>query len=145
MPERSRPAICLTLAVIASLLGAPCGARAADLFAALGGKAGTAAIADGTLDRAVRDPRIAPIFEDVDVGHIKTELAIQLCQVAGGPCQYHGLSMRDAHLGYGIRASDFNALVEDMEASMSALGISWHAQRMLLARLAPMEPEVVTR
>jgi hemoglobin len=131
------------IALMLAALAVPAGAG--DLFAALGGKAGMAAIADGTLDRALGDPRIAPIFRDVDVGHIKRELAVQLCQVAGGPCRYHDVSMHDAHLGYGIRSSDFNALVEDMEDTMSADGIPWHVQTMLLARLAPMEPEIVSR
>jgi hemoglobin len=120
-------------------------AHAATLFAELGGRAGTTAIARDTMSRALSDPRIASIFADVDMNHLERQFGIQLCQIAGGPCIYHGLSMHDAHEGYAIRPVDFNALVEDMETTMSARGIPWRVQTRLLARLASMEPEVVSK
>ena len=51
--------------------------------------------------------------------------------------------MKDTHVGLNLRDSDFNALVEDLEASMDARGIPWSTQVKLLAILAPMERDVV--
>ncbi|MDB5359332.1 MAG: protozoan/cyanobacterial globin family protein [Rhodospirillales bacterium] len=52
-------------------------------------------------------------------------------------------SMKDTHAGLNLHDSDFNALVEDLEASMDARDIPWRTPVRLLAILAPIERDVV--
>jgi hemoglobin len=75
----------------------------------------------------------------------KTNLTDQLCVVAGGPCVYKGQSMHDAHKGLHLTNADFNALVEDLQTGMDKAGVSFATQNRLLARLAPMNRDVVTK
>lgn len=53
--------------------------------------------------------------------------------------------MRGAHRGLGITQRQCNALVEDLEAAMDRAGVAFRDQNRLLSRLAPMEPDIVTR
>ena len=53
--------------------------------------------------------------------------------------------MGPLHAGLGIREADFNALVEDLQKAMDAQGVPFRAQNKLLAKLAPMHREIITR
>ena len=56
---------------------------------------------------------------------------------AGWPCQHKGAPMKLLHQEFEIRASDFNALVELLQAAMDARH-PLAVQNRLLARFAPM-------
>lgn len=53
--------------------------------------------------------------------------------------------MKEAHADLDITKGDFNALGDVLQVSMDAKGIPFGAQNRLLARLAPMHREVVTK
>ncbi len=75
---------------------------------------------------------------------LKDSIAAQLCVVTGGPCEYEGVSMKDAHADLRIRRSDFNVLVELLQDAMDAEGIPFAQQSRLLALLAPMHRDIIT-
>lgn len=121
-------------------------ARAEDpLYHDLGEKPGIAKIVDGAVDNFLADDRIKAIFDDSNIDRIRVHLKEQICVVAGGPCVYTGHSMRDAHRGLHLRDRDFNAVVEDLQNSMDKEGVPFATQNRLLARLAPMHRDVVSR
>jgi hemoglobin len=72
-------------------------------------------------------------------------LVEQFCVEAGGPCTYGGLPMDQAHVGLDIDEGAFNALVEDLQLAMEDLEVPVSAQNRLLARLAPMQSEILHR
>ena len=132
------------------LLGLPAGAQtdaAADpaVYQALGQRAGIVNLMDDFVARLVADPRIAGKFKDSNLKNLKAQLSDQICQVSGGPCVYEGSDMKSAHEELGITMADFNALVEDLQLSMEAKGIPFRVQNRLLARLAPMHRDIITR
>ena len=53
--------------------------------------------------------------------------------------------MEESHKGLALTPSDFNALVENLQASMNAeaMPIPIPIQNRLLARLAPMRSEII--
>ena len=116
-----------------------------DLYNAFGGKAGLAALMDDFVDRLVIDSRTKPFFEHADLANLKTQLTDQLCWLSGGPCQCGGRDMKTAHEGMGVRTSNFNALVEVLQASMDAQKIPFPVQNRMLALLAPMHRDIITR
>ena len=122
--------------------GAPAPADDA-LFRALGGQAGIDRIVGDFVPRLVADPRTGEFFKKTNQEHLKQMLAQQFCVVSGGGCTYTGLPMKTAHKDIDVSKSDFNALVEVLQASMSAQGVSFSTQNQLLARLAPMHREIV--
>ena len=117
----------------------------ADLYVAFGEKAGLAALMDDFVDRLVLDPRTKPFFEQADLDNLKKQLTDQLCALSGGPCQYGGKDMKAAHEGMGVRSSNFNALVEVLQQSMDARKIPFTVQNRMLALLAPMHRDIITK
>ena len=115
------------------------------VFDQFGGKAGLVALMDDFMVNLMADPRTRPFFEPVDREHVKAELVDQFCVILDGPCTYTGKNMERIHRGLDIHRSQFNALVEDLQKAMDKHGIPFRAQNKLLATLAPMHREVVTK
>lgn len=134
----------LLLAAAFSLLAAPAFAQDT-LYADMGGKAGIDRIVDKVEEIYLADPRIKDIFSESNMERLNHELKDQLCMVAGGPCTYTGHSMEAAHKGLHLTNANFNALVEDLQDAMDSCGVPFAVQNRFLARLAPMQHQVVTR
>lgn len=115
------------------------------LFQDLGGKEGIAKIVADFLPIIQHDTRIKKGFEDADIDHLKKMLAEQFCAISGGPCIYTGKSMKTIHADQAITNAQFNALAEDLQLAMEQHGISSRAQNKLLAKLAPMQRDIVTK
>ena len=134
-------------ALLAGLLaGLPPTARAeASLYERLGGQPALEVVVDGLLARATRDPRIQSFFQETNLRHLRTQLVAQLCALTGGPCRYEGETMRNSHGAMSLRMAHFNALVEDLQDALDAAGVPFATQGELLALLAPMHRDIVTR
>lgn len=132
--------------ILAGLLLAATPAFADDtLFADLGGQPGIDKIVEASVDGYLNDDRIKAIFDESNIDRIRAELKVQFCVVAGGPCTYTGHSMEEAHKGLHLTNANFNALVEDLQVAMDRLEVPFPVQNRFLARLAPMQHQVVTK
>ncbi|HEX4271722.1 MAG TPA: group 1 truncated hemoglobin [Rhizomicrobium sp.] len=115
------------------------------LYQDLGGKPGMDKLVDASVDLYLADPRIKDIFSESNIDRIRAELKDQFCMIADGPCRYTGHSMEATHKGLHLTNANFNALVEDLQSAMDACNIPFATQNRFLARLAPMQHQVVTR
>lgn len=134
----------LTLAVLLAQFQTSAYADTA-LFNDLGGLERITKIANDAIDAALADPRILHTFDESDIPTVKEHLAQQICVLAGGPCTYEGKDMATVHKGLHLTNADFNALVEDLQVTMDRNDIPSATQNRLLALLAPMNRDVVTR
>ncbi len=114
-------------------------------YRALHGRDGIERIVTDLLVRAQADPRISDIFKATDMQRLDRTLTEQICYISGGPCHYTGRDMKAAHHDLGLQNADLNALVEDLQLAMDAEKVPFHEQNRLLAKLAPMQPQVVQR
>ncbi len=134
---------------MALLLGACTGhqqpAKDDSLYQALGGKPGISRIVEGMLLNVARDERIVAHFRNVNIELLRVQLIDKFCVEAGGPCEYTGDDMVEAHKGQQISRSEFNALVEDLIKAMEAQEVPVPAQNRLLARLAAQRGEVIEK
>jgi hemoglobin len=116
------------------------------LYDRLGGKDGVDAIVDSFTKNLLADPRVNKAFKKSKDGlsQFKQHLAEQICQLGGGPCQYSGKTMADAHKGMGINDAQFDAVVEDLKLALDEKGASEQDKSELFAALAPMKGDIVT-
>jgi len=115
------------------------------LFKAFRDQPGVARVVDGMIDRSAADPRTADIFKGVDLVRLRRTLKEQFCYLLAGPCDYTGRDMKAVHKDMGLQTTDFNILVEHLQDAMDKEGVPFRAQNRLLAKLAPMHRDVVTR
>lgn len=134
------------LAASLALLPAAGLAQGADtLFADLGGHDGVSRIVEVATATWLADDRIKDTFAESNVPRFRRLLYDQLCHITGGGCDYRGQDMAKAHRGLHLHTVQFNALAEDLQTAMDRLGIASSTQNRLVALLAPMHRDVVTR
>ncbi len=109
----------------------------------LGGTEAITAVVDDFLANVVADARINARFANADAAHLRQMLIDQICNAAGGPCQYTGKNMIEAHSGMGITEDEFNALVEDLVKSLDKFQVGETEKNELLTALGGMKGDIV--
>jgi hemoglobin len=132
-------------ALAAAALGGCATQRHAEttLYQDLGGKEGIAAIVEAMLINTAEDERVAATFAAANLVRLRRLLEEQFCNVTDGPCEYTGFSMRESHRGMVVTETEFNATVEALVDAMDELRVAQTTQNRLLARLAPLQAEIV--
>jgi len=128
--------------------GLAAAATHASLYERLGGMPAIRAVVDDLVTRILGDDRVNRWFahaasDPADAAAYKRNLADFLCQSTGGPCQYTGPGMVAAHQGRGVTSEAFNAVVEDLVATLDKLKVPEKEKSDLLGILGPMKTAVV--
>lgn len=115
----------------------------ASLYERLGGLDAIGAVVDSLVGRCADDNRINRKFERTDIPRLKKMLVDQVCEATGGPCTYTGRGMRETHEGMEVTAGEFDALVEDLVATLDEFAVPKTEQEELLGLLGPMRDDIV--
>jgi hemoglobin len=113
------------------------------LYERLGGLDAITAVVDSFVARCAGDGRINAKFVRTGVPRLKKMLVDQVCEATGGPCVYTGRTMRETHDGMGVTAGEFDALVEDLVATLDEFRVPKAEQDELLGALAAMRDDIV--
>ena len=141
------PRACLfRLVAVSALVLMSAGARAdKTLYESMGGESVLRIAVDHFADNVQTDDRINFTFAEADILKFKRLIFEQLCNLSGGPCKYTGRDMRTAHAKLSINNAEFNALAEDLYLALDQAGVPYRLQNKLMALLAPMQHQIVTR
>jgi hemoglobin len=101
------------------------------------------AVVENFRDRVAGDDRINLKFARTDLTRLTKMLIDQVCEATGGPCRYNGRGMKEAHAGMKVTTGEFNALVEDLVATLNHFKVPKAEQDELLALLGPLKGEIV--
>ena len=115
------------------------------LYVRMGGAHNVQAVVNDMFDHVLRDPRTRRSFDKVNITRLKGFVAMKICAVTGGGCQYSGDNMRDAHAGLGISEAEFYGLVDVLRGSLQRHGVGLRERNELLRILAPIKRDVVER
>ena len=113
------------------------------LYERLGGGAAITAVVDDFVTRCAGDTRINGKFARTDVPRLKAKLVEQISSATGGKVQYTGRGMRETHDGMQVTAGEFDALVEDLVATLNQFGVSAASQGQLRGILGPLRGDLV--
>lgn len=124
------------------------GSTPSSLYDRLGGINSIAAVVDQFLANVVADPTIngrfaATVADPFRTQLLRNNLIDQICAGSGGPCQYKGKTMLQAHTGMQITEAEFNALVGDLVAALDHFNVPKAEKDELLGILGPMKSDVV--
>ncbi|MHB1813611.1 MAG: group I truncated hemoglobin [Steroidobacteraceae bacterium] len=128
----------------AGLAFSPVSSASTSYFQQFGGMAGMRSMVNDFVNRVTADPRIAAYFAHTSIPALKAALTIQFCNLEGGGCKFN-MNMHAIHANLGVTQAAFNALASDLTRTMDQHHIPMPAQNNLLAKLAAMEPEIVTK
>lgn len=118
------------------------------LYDRLGGIAAISAVTDQFLSNVAADTAIngdfaATVANSYRLKLLRNNLIDQLCAGFGGPCQYKGKTMLEAHQGMNISNAKFDALVKDLISALDKFKVPEKEKNDLLAILGPMRSDIV--
>ena len=113
------------------------------LFKRLGGMDSIAAVVEDFRDRVAKDDRINQKFAKTDLARLRQMLIDQVCEASGGPCKYAGRSMKEAHAGMRVTTGEFDALVQDLVATLNHFKVGKTEQDEILSVLGPLKTDIV--
>ena len=115
----------------------------ASLYERIGGMEVLRAVASETIDKVSSDPKTKRSFEGVKLAPLKESVASHLCQLTGGPCQYEGETMKNAHHDANITEAEFELFVSTFRDVLTK-HVQTREKNELLKILAPMKRDIVT-
>ncbi len=95
-----------------------------NLYERIGGEPAVDKAVELFYDKVIADDRIAGYFDNLDMVAQANKQKKFLTMVFGGPSDYSGLDMRNAHISLGLGEEHFNAVVENLAQTMRELGVS---------------------
>jgi plastocyanin/truncated hemoglobin YjbI len=93
--------------------------------------------------RTTTDPRIKLRFFNTDAVKLQQLLVEFVCKATGGPCEYTGRDMAEAHAGMELVDEEFGALVEDLVAALDKHSVPEREKGEILAALGPLASQMV--
>jgi hemoglobin len=89
----------------------------------IGGAAAVKAAVELFYDRVLVDPELADYFAGVDMVEQRRHLALMLAVVLGGPNEYAGRGLAEAHQPLRIPAAHYALVGEHLVATLTELGV----------------------
>lgn len=113
-------------------------------YEAIGGGPAVRAVVNTFYERVLADERLTGKFSGVDLAALKKHQVQLISHVLGGPVEYEGRDLRDAHAGLAIRPSDFSAVVEHLVAVLREAQVPDEIVDRVVQALAGAERDIVT-
>ncbi|MET8087505.1 group 1 truncated hemoglobin [Micromonospora sp. NPDC005194] len=109
----------------------------------IGGAGSVKAAVELFYDKVLADPELAGYFATVDMAGQRRHLALMLTVVLGGPNEYTGRGLAEAHQPLGIPVAHYAKVGEYLIATLTELGVPADVQDDVRAVLAQVQDQVV--
>jgi hemoglobin len=113
------------------------------LYQRIGGEAAIHAAVDRFYERVLADPALSHFFTEVSMSRLKAHQFAFLSQALGGPKQYSGASMRDAHSKLAIEQRHFDSVAVHLVETLRELGVPEDIIGEIAAAVTPLSGQIV--
>jgi len=115
------------------------------LYAAIGGQKAVDAVVRDFYQMVLYDEQLRDYFDETDMESLRSHQTEFLRMVMGGPADYSGKDMREAHTNLDISQADFIVLVDYLEKALTQNGVSETQTAEILSAVASYEDDVLDR
>jgi hemoglobin len=119
-------------------------AESRTLYDLVGGIDALKLAVDRFYEHVVADPQLAHYFQGQEVPRIKRHQVLLLSQVLGGPAEYSGRRLGEAHAQLGITGADYDRVAGHLVATLQELEVDDSAVRAVEAVVAGVKPDIAT-
>ncbi|SCL24131.1 hemoglobin [Micromonospora pallida] len=109
----------------------------------IGGAAAVKAAVELFYDRVLVDPELAGYFTGLDMVAQRRHLALMLTVVLGGPNEYTGRGLAEAHQPLGIPQAHYELVGGHLMAVLTQLGVPVDVQEHVRVVLGQVQDQVV--
>jgi hemoglobin len=109
----------------------------------IGGAPAVIAVVGDFYGRVLADPDLAPYFDGVDLVRLRRHQVLLVSQVLGGPAEYDGRELRDAHAGMDITGAHFFMVVAHLVGAMESAGVPDQIVQRVVEALGSTRGDIV--
>ena len=109
----------------------------------IGGASAVKAAVEIFYDRVLADPELVGYFEKIDMVEQRRHLALMLTVVLGGPNEYTGRGLAEAHQPLNIPVAHYALVGGHLTATLQQLGVPADVVTDVQAVLAQVQDQVV--
>lgn len=115
------------------------------IYREIGGHETVEAVVDEFYDRVLSDEQLVEFFEGMNMEELQAHQIQFISSVAGGPVDYSGDDMREAHAHLAITEADFDAVATYLECALRSNGVDDDNVEAIMAEVAALKPPVLNR
>lgn len=115
------------------------------LYERLGGRDAIASVVDDFYDRLLDDDRVAGFFEDVDMTRQRAHQTQFLSTVTGGPVEYDGAEMHEAHDHLDITDEDYDVVGTHLGEALADAGVPEEDRAAVMDEVEALRDPIVGR
>ena len=113
------------------------------LYDKLGGSETVKAVVEEFYRRVLGDGSLAPVFNGLDMGRLKRHQALFFSQALGGPKQYDGRDMYEAHKKFLITDAQFDAVAGHLVGTLQHFNVGQQDIDTVVGVVAPLRRYIV--
>ena len=113
------------------------------IYQRIGGEAAISAAVERFYERVRADQALSHFFTGVTMSRLKAHQFAFLSQALGGPRQYTGASMRDAHSRLAIEQRHFDAVAVHLVETLRELGVPEEIISEIAVAVTPLSAQIV--
>jgi uroporphyrinogen-III synthase len=115
----------------------------APLIESVGGTPGIREAIERFYSRLLDDAQVAHYFHGVDMPRLKRHQVLLMSQMLGGPAQYSGRELGEAHRGLSITAADYRCVIDHLVAVLRELEVEEKAVTSIRGALEALASHIV--
>lgn len=113
------------------------------LYDRIGGQTAVRGAVEEFYIRVLSDPMLAPFFKNVHMTRLKAHQLAFLSQALGGPKQYSGAAMSQAHARLQIQQHHFDAVAGHLVETLRGLGVNEGIIAEVVEAVTPLAKQIV--
>jgi len=136
-------------ALFASVVAAQQPAAQKSLYERLGGLKGITVVVDDFINRLVandelnKNPAISAGRKSSPSPYLKFQVSQMVCGVTGGPCNYTGKAMKEAHAHLGISEKEWGVMAAEFKTSLDKFEVPAAEQKELFDIVGTTKADIV--
>ena len=111
----------------------------------IGGRDAVEAVVTDFYDRVLSDEQLVPYFDGMNMGELRAHQIQFISSVTGGPVEYSGADMREAHAHLDIEESDFDAVGEHLENALRTNGVDDENVEAIMSDVVALKEPIIGR
>ena len=115
------------------------------IYRDIGGRDAVEAVVDDFYERVLADEQLAPYFDGMDMDELHSHQVQFISAVAGGPVEYSGANMREAHAHLGIEETDFDLVGRYLQAALEENGVDEENIEAIMSEVVALKEPVLDR
>jgi hemoglobin len=115
------------------------------IYSEVGGSEAIDAVVSEFYDRVLADGQLVHFFEGMEMEELHAHQVQFISSVTGGPVDYTGADMREAHAHLAIGDADFDAVADHLAAALQENGVQDENIETIMSEVEALKGPILDR